>query len=160
MKKKSLIYSTITLLYWVCFCVKVILSNCLFSLPNCFCDGQTLAYWELFDPCNCVATVSVGTHYHGPSIVYTQQQVLALLLAIIWANTGLLTGESNEIHQELRRRRCRAGVKCWEKQTFLKPSLPSISMDNVESLPSKMDTLLVLIKNQKMHWDVAFPTHL
>uniref|UniRef100_A0AAQ5Z3V2 CLN6 transmembrane ER protein a n=1 Tax=Amphiprion ocellaris TaxID=80972 RepID=A0AAQ5Z3V2_AMPOC len=58
--------------------------------------------------------------------------------------------ERPDIPAELRRRRrgCRAGLKRREKRRRYKPSVPSVIMGNVRSLPNKMEELTVLTRLQ------------
>ncbi|XP_070683817.1 uncharacterized protein [Pempheris klunzingeri] len=82
---------------------------------------------------------------HG-SIVYTREQLLALCQA-----GPPLTWEKPDIPAELRRRKrgCRARVKRREKKRQYKPSVPSVIMGNVRSLPSKMEELTALTRLQR-----------
>uniref|UniRef100_A0A3Q3G756 Uncharacterized protein n=1 Tax=Labrus bergylta TaxID=56723 RepID=A0A3Q3G756_9LABR len=59
--------------------------------------------------------------------------------------------ERPDIPAELRRKRrgCRAGVKCREKKRRYKPSVPSLIMGNVRSLPNKMEELTALTRLQR-----------
>ncbi|KAI5095921.1 hypothetical protein C0J45_14351 [Silurus meridionalis] len=85
-----------------------------------------------------------SVHSHGP-IVYTRDQLLA------FRNMPMLLGEKTDIPRELRRRRRgnRAGALCRNKRRRYRPTLPSIVMGNVRSLPNKMDELAALTRHQR-----------
>ncbi|XP_054872156.1 uncharacterized protein LOC111569300 [Amphiprion ocellaris] len=80
---------------------------------------------------------------HG-SIVYSREQLLAL------SQARPPSWERPDIPAELRRRRrgCRAGLKRREKRRRYKPSVPSVIMGNVRSLPNKMEELTALTRLQ------------
>ncbi|KAI5100952.1 hypothetical protein C0J45_9938 [Silurus meridionalis] len=94
-------------------------------------------------PGQCVASGN-SVHSHGP-IVYTRDQLLA------FRNTPMLLEEKPDIPRELRRRRRgnRAGALCRNKRRRYRPTLPSIVMGNVRSLPNKMDELAALTRHQR-----------
>jgi len=82
------------------------------------------------------------------SLVYSREELLALRRST--------HGQRHNIPEERHRRYrgCKAGAKLKarlaEKRRRFKPSLPSVIMGNVNSLPNKMDELSTL-KNQRIY---------
>lgn len=62
-----------------------------------------------------------------------------------------------EIPAEIRRRKrgCKPGVKHQEKRIWYKPSILSVIMENMRSLPSKIEDLMVLARLQSNYHECS-----
>ena len=94
------------------------------------------------------------THFkeksHTSSLVYSREELLAL-------KTSIQAGKRHRIPAALRRRYlgCKAGakLKAWLADNLrrFKPSIPSITMGNVNALPNQIDELDLALTNQRIY---------
>ncbi|XP_077471012.1 endothelin receptor Ba isoform X3 [Stigmatopora argus] len=78
-----------------------------------------------------------------PPLFYINDQLLAL------RNTWMPLDLPAELKRK--RRGCRAGQKCQERKRCFRPSIPSIIIGNIRSLPNKMEELKALTKIQRQY---------